>query len=333
MTSKCKGKYKECPRCSTNCWYIRVQPHRKYKTKSGVKECVSIHHTCVECNRKRTKKNWNAFPHYRERHNIYLTETRKRDKINAELSLERMLEFRLKYNRCHGNRTKFNPITFERALSLLNQQKKCCVLTGVPLSNKFGDLSCLSLDRIDSNKPYSNTNVQLTTIFSNLAKSKTDNAKILEAFNRVKYNNENLEFKNLRLSTCIYLKHRHAKKANNHKRKRLLRELKKKKELNLIDDTEYNKTEKSITQKTKFTINSRVLIKLWKKQQGLCNLTGIKMALNNDPVYGMSIDRINSSKGYINGNVQLLCLFINYGKREANNQDAIEMIEKIRNVN
>lgn len=60
---------------------------------------------------------------------------------------------------------------------------------------------------------------------------------------------------------------------------------------------------------------------IWKQQKGICPYTGIEMGL---PIAGKvrelskpntaSLDRIDSSKGYIQGNVEFICLFINFGK-------------------
>lgn len=65
------------------------------------------------------------------------------------------------------------------------------------------------------------------------------------------------------------------------------------------------------------SIRTSYLRELYNKQKGRCYYTGVEMALLSekkmDP-FLMSIDRQDSSKGYIEGNIVLCCLGINYLK-------------------
>lgn len=64
-------------------------------------------------------------------------------------------------------------------------------------------------------------------------------------------------------------------------------------------------------------LNLEFLKSLWEKQNGICPYTGLKMVLSGQEKhtpYSASLDRIDSSKGYIKGNVEFVCLFVNYGK-------------------
>lgn len=62
------------------------------------------------------------------------------------------------------------------------------------------------------------------------------------------------------------------------------------------------------------------IIELWKTQGGKCAITGNDMTcVNNDNIKyrcstNISIDKINPNLGYINGNIQLTCLWANTGK-------------------
>lgn len=61
---------------------------------------------------------------------------------------------------------------------------------------------------------------------------------------------------------------------------------------------------------------------LWKNQNGLCAITSIPLVhplLATNINHKASLDRINSSKGYIQGNVQFVSCAINYAKN--NNSD------------
>lgn len=68
-----------------------------------------------------------------------------------------------------------------------------------------------------------------------------------------------------------------------------------------------------------FSITEKDLIELWKEQEGLCALTKIPMTYtlqegrNNTNI---SIDRIDSTKGYIKDNIQLVCMAVNQMKSD-----------------
>ena len=54
------------------------------------------------------------------------------------------------------------------------------------------------------------------------------------------------------------------------------------------------------------------LIALWESQNGLCAITKVPMiATDDDGDFGISIDRIDSDKGYAKGNVRLTCARVN----------------------
>ena len=69
-------------------------------------------------------------------------------------------------------------------------------------------------------------------------------------------------------------------------------------------------------------ITHEYLIELYEKQKGLCAVSGIEMThlsyatkdTRNKYPHNISLDRIDSSKGYVPGNVQLVCCIINYMK-------------------
>lgn len=71
-----------------------------------------------------------------------------------------------------------------------------------------------------------------------------------------------------------------------------------------------------------FNIDFDHIKKLYEAQNGLCAVSGIEMTYisynTNDfrikNPHNISLDRIDSSKGYVPGNVQLVCCIINYMK-------------------
>ena len=76
---------------------------------------------------------------------------------------------------------------------------------------------------------------------------------------------------------------------------------------------------------------------LWNTQKGICPYSGISLTLNNhskrskNRISIASIDRIDSSKGYIKGNIQFVALPINYLKGELTHEQTIEVLKTISN--
>lgn len=73
-------------------------------------------------------------------------------------------------------------------------------------------------------------------------------------------------------------------------------------------------------------IDLEYILEMWENQKGLCAVSGIKMAFGFSDVekdkynryvrkpFNASIDRIDNNKGYVKGNVCLVCSIINYFK-------------------
>jgi len=74
----------------------------------------------------------------------------------------------------------------------------------------------------------------------------------------------------------------------------------------------------------KFNLTVEYLQTIWDSQNGLCAISNISLELPSNtrgfktvkPFNGASLDRIDSSLGYIEGNVQFVCMGINYMKNE-----------------
>jgi hypothetical protein len=79
------------------------------------------------------------------------------------------------------------------------------------------------------------------------------------------------------------------------------------------------------------------LEKLWSNQKGICPYTGIQMTLPESgkeysKQYSLekaSLDRIDSSKGYVKGNVEFVCLAMNYAKNNRSQEEMKLFIEKV----
>ena len=85
-----------------------------------------------------------------------------------------------------------------------------------------------------------------------------------------------------------------------------------------------------------FDLDLFYLKKLWKKQKGICPYSNLKMVLfptANKTEFkpdAASLDRIDSTKGYVKGNVEFVCLSINYAKNCFDRKDFIDFLNKIR---
>lgn len=86
-----------------------------------------------------------------------------------------------------------------------------------------------------------------------------------------------------------------------------------------------------------FSINYEYLISLWEKQKGLCAISKIPMTYftgkgRNVNYYNVSLDRIDSEKGYIRGNVQLTCYIVNIMKNRLVQKEFLQICRKITGV-
>ena len=83
-----------------------------------------------------------------------------------------------------------------------------------------------------------------------------------------------------------------------------------------------------------FYITEETIVKLWKKQKGKCALSGIAMTLTHGTSAMMnptkiSVDRIDNSLDYVDGNVQLILWQANAAKSVWSNQQLIEMCKAV----
>lgn len=63
-------------------------------------------------------------------------------------------------------------------------------------------------------------------------------------------------------------------------------------------------------------VSTTQLLELHRRQQGRCHYTGLRYSLDErGPLY-MTVDRLDSSMGYVPGNVVLCCWFVNCAKNE-----------------
>lgn len=82
------------------------------------------------------------------------------------------------------------------------------------------------------------------------------------------------------------------------------------------------------------TITKGTVALLLLKQSERCYYSGLEFsydATKNNPLYP-SLDRIDSGKGYIDGNVVLVAWFMNRAKSDCSQAEFIDLIDKLRSV-
>lgn len=93
----------------------------------------------------------------------------------------------------------------------------------------------------------------------------------------------------------------------------------------------FNRSKKNAKRKNvKFDLTLSYMKELWEKQKGICPYTHIRMELSRgkNPQQA-SLDRIDPSLGYIQNNVEFVCLFINYGKNGFSQEQTINFLKSV----
>lgn len=78
-----------------------------------------------------------------------------------------------------------------------------------------------------------------------------------------------------------------------------------------------------------FNLEVDYMYKLWKKQKGLCALTGFPMSLDGDTNIRLSIDKIVPKLGYNEGNVQWTIFSANRAKGDLTEQDFLKLCRMV----
>lgn len=81
--------------------------------------------------------------------------------------------------------------------------------------------------------------------------------------------------------------------------------------------------------KREVDLDRAYLLDLWNQQSGKCALTGLPMVHQFGSPRSASIDRIDSSKGHIKGNVQIICLAINRMKHTLTNEQVLSFLREV----
>ena len=102
------------------------------------------------------------------------------------------------------------------------------------------------------------------------------------------------------------------------------------KTINLLTQSRYRSKKNGL----EHSIDLEYIRGLYYGQEGKCALSGIIMTIigergSDDYWKSVSLDRINSSKGYVEGNVQLVCTGVNYMKKDMSDSTFISFCKKV----
>jgi hypothetical protein len=84
-----------------------------------------------------------------------------------------------------------------------------------------------------------------------------------------------------------------------------------------------------------FNIDLGYIKQIWEEQKGICPFSGVELILNGynsiskDQRYSASLDRIDSKKGYVKGNVRWVSRAINHLKNDMTDEQLIEFLNII----
>lgn len=103
----------------------------------------------------------------------------------------------------------------------------------------------------------------------------------------------------------------------------------------LCDRIKYNSERREKVSQLEFDITPEYLLDLYIKQNGKCALSKIALPLNtlNYRDLTLSLDRIDSNKGYVKGNVQWVDKRINMMKQSFTQEEFIQMCVEIAKTN
>ncbi len=79
------------------------------------------------------------------------------------------------------------------------------------------------------------------------------------------------------------------------------------------------------------TVTQSYLLELYDQQEGLCALSGIRMtwATGKSSPTSISVDRIDSDRGYVEGNVRLVCMAVNAFRSTMNDAELLKFAKAL----
>lgn len=208
----------------------------------------------------------------------------------------------------------------------INQNGKCA-LSGVDIhiSQKIKELHTLttaSLDRIDNNIGYELNNIQWVHKWINIIKYTMEVNKLIQICNNINefYYNKTTIIDKLEFDDNQFYISRKIQDC-----------------YKLITNTFYSRIKKvHLTKNIEFNLTKEELWEIYKQQKGLCSYSGTKLHFpthTKDYNYNISLDRIDSNKPCIKGNVQWITKDINFMKNDFTQLEFLEWCKIITEYN
>ena len=215
-----------------------------------------------------------------------------RHQVKIQATTDAWLRYKLR-------RLKRFGITIAILQNLWDSQNGVCKLSGLPFTTKLGDLRSATVDRIDSSRGYAPDNTQLVCKFLNLGKGNRPDLEVIEWVDEVR----NPTREPLLLDDDV------ARGLRRH----------------LYDI----RCGRRVTTRNK-ELPMDILERIWERQQGRCALTNVAMSVDKYDLFAASVDRLDTSVGYLPDNIQLVCRAANIGRCNSSVQDAKNWITALR---
>ena len=116
---------------------------------------------------------------------------------------------------------------------------------------------------------------------------------------------------------------------NEHRRKNMTQEQYIRKILKTTRNSTYKRYKANREEATEYNITYEFIISLLQKQDGKCKLSGIPLEYKPNSINNLSIDRIDSNKGYTKDNIQLVTWAVNQSKNNLTNEQFLDLVSKI----
>ncbi len=233
-------------------------------------------------------------------------------------------------------------LTADDIHKLYNSQEGICAISGrqmTHISKKRGNIKThiinpdnISVDRIDSSKHYALDNIQLVCASINVMKSNNSDRDLIIACSAIlshKKGENNIAAKFVNKIQSEFVSN--SKKPWENKLNSYVNSLHK------TSQTNANKRSKELG--VTYEITKEDIIFLYENQKGICALSGINMTtrraqviINHDTYFwNISLDRIDSQKGYVLDNMQLVCSVMNQIKSDMTTECLVNICQDIVN--
>ncbi len=233
-------------------------------------------------------------------------------------------------------------ITADDIHKLYDSQEGICAISGrrmTHISKKRGNIKThiinpdnISVDRIDSSKHYALDNIQLVCASINVMKSNNSDRDLIIACSAIlshKKGENNIAAKFVNKIQSEFVSN--SKKPWENKLNSYVNSLHK------TSQTNANKRSKELG--VTYEITKEDIIFLYENQKGICALSGINMTtrraqviINHDTYFwNISLDRIDSQKGYVLDNMQLVCSVMNQIKSDMTTECLVNICQDIVN--